>query len=91
MKKIYNVYTEENQMESAIQKWGNSLGVRIPSNLAKELELKDGSHIELIQQNGKIIISPKGKNSLKDLLKNITKDNLHAEVKSDGPIGNEAW
>ncbi|WP_039938686.1 AbrB/MazE/SpoVT family DNA-binding domain-containing protein, partial [Leptospira noguchii] len=45
-------------MESIIQKWGNSLGIRIPKAMATELELNDGSHVELQYEGDKIVIYP---------------------------------
>ena len=44
-------------MEAIIKKWGNSLGVRLPINMTKEMNIEDGSKIEIIQKNNKIIIS----------------------------------
>ena len=34
-------------MQTSIQKWGNSLGIRIPSVYAKELDLLDGSIVDI--------------------------------------------
>ena len=44
-------------MEAIIKKWGNSLGVRLPINMTKEMNIEDGSKIEIMQKNNKIIIS----------------------------------
>jgi len=46
-------------MEIRLQKLGNSSGVRIPSNLLKELNLKTNDKLELVQEDNKIIISKK--------------------------------
>ncbi len=35
-------------MKSVVQKWGNSLGFRIPSLWAKDNNVKSGSKIEVI-------------------------------------------
>ncbi|MCW7491016.1 AbrB/MazE/SpoVT family DNA-binding domain-containing protein [Leptospira meyeri] len=78
-------------MESTIQKWGNSLGIRIPKLFAKQLELDDGSQVEVIQEGNKIIIYPYIKESLDQKLKRINKKNLHNEIESGHPIGNEFW
>ncbi len=44
-------------MEAKLQKWGNSLGVRIPSSILKSLNLKTNDKIDLIEENNRIIIS----------------------------------
>jgi Growth regulator len=78
-------------MEAVVKKWGNSLGVRIPSAIAKEVDLEDGSPVEIEDRDGKIVISPREKYALKDLLKGITAENRHGEIESAGPLGREAW
>ena len=48
-------------MEARLQKWGNSDGIRIPSNILKSLNLKTNDKVDLIQKDDKIIISKKKK------------------------------
>ena len=43
-------------METRLQKWGNSVGIRIPSNILKSLNLKTNDKIILEQEENKIII-----------------------------------
>ena len=67
------------------------MGVRIPKAIMEKANLSVNSEIEMECKNQKIIISPKKKSvQLKDLLSQITKDNLHTE---DSPIkvGKEIW
>jgi antitoxin MazE len=45
-------------MKTVIKKWGNSLGIRIPSLLTKELSLEDGSFVNIKRKGKKIIIKP---------------------------------
>ena len=78
-------------MEAVIKKWGNSLGIRIPSIMAKDLSLKDGSHVEIRDEEDRIIIIPSQKENLKDLLSKISKSNLHKEIDTGSPVGNEIW
>lgn len=78
-------------METVIKKWGNSLGIRIPSYIAKDLSLKEGSFVEIEDERGKIVIKPKKKNDLKEMLKSIDKNNIHGEFGTESPVGNEAW
>ena len=80
-------------MQTKIQKWGNSLAVRIPKPFAKEAKLADGISINLTVDDGKIILAPHTDPAckLEDLLKGITKDNMHSEVNTGSAIGKEAW
>jgi antitoxin MazE len=78
-------------MDAIIQKWGNSLGVRIPNVIVKDYELENGTHVEIVEENGKIIIFPKKKYDLTSLLDKVTKDNIHTEVDPSGPKGIEVW
>jgi antitoxin MazE len=78
-------------MEAVIRKWGNSLGIRIPSNIAKEASISDGSHVDIEDVNGEIIIRPKNKYILSDMLNKITNKNIQEVVDINGPVGNEIW
>lgn len=46
-------------MATIVSKWGNSLAVRIPQNLAKEINLTEGSEVELILEDGNLVIRPR--------------------------------
>ena len=79
-------------MQTSVQKWGNSLGLRIPSVYAKELHLLDGSIVDIQRKENEIIISPvKKKKSLKDLIQLITDENQHDEIDFGSPPGKEEW
>ncbi len=78
-------------MTGKIQKWGNSMGVRIPKAIMEKANLSVNSEIAIECKNQKIIIYPKKKSiQLKDLLSKITKDNLHTED-SHIKVGKEIW
>ncbi len=77
-------------MQTVVQKWGNSLGIRIPSLYVKEFNLRNGNSVEITEEDGKIIISPPKKN-LNDLLKMVTNDNKHNAIETGTSIGNEEW
>jgi antitoxin MazE len=78
-------------MEATIQKWGNSLGIRIPKNLANELHFNEGSNIEILLDDDRLIIVKKEKITLKEKLSMISSENLHHEIQSGEPLGNEEW
>ena len=78
-------------MEAVVKKWGNSLGIRIPHLIVRELALKDGSFVDIKETGNEIIIKPKEKRKLADMLGGINGKNLHDEVETSGPLGNEIW
>jgi antitoxin MazE len=80
-------------MISRVQKWGNSLALRIPGAFAKEIGLKNATLVELSQVEGKLIITPLAEPdiTLDTLLASINKDNIHGEVDSGYATGNEIW
>jgi antitoxin MazE len=78
-------------METVVKKWGNSLGIRIPNVMVRELSLKDGSLVDIEDKGNEIIIKPKEKASLFELLNAINAENIHEEIETDSPLGNEAW
>ena len=80
-------------MVSKIQKWGNSLGLRIPKAFAREVQVGPGSTVDVTVRNGRIIITPTKPNGyeLDELLAEITPHNLHGEVDSGDAVGREGW
>ena len=78
-------------MEAVVKKWGNSLGIRIPNLIVRELSLKDGSFVDINDNGNEILIKPIKKNNLSDMLTLINEQNIHEEIKSTGPVGNEIW
>ena len=78
-------------MEAVVKKWGNSLGIRIPNLMARELSLKDGSIVNISDRGREIIIKPIQKNKLSEMLSQINAQNIHEEIKTTGPVGKEIW
>ncbi len=78
-------------METKIQKWGNSLGVRIPGNIVKDLSLKNGSLVDIEEISNKIVIKPKENNNLDEMIDSITESNVHSELDFGDTEGNEIW
>jgi antitoxin MazE len=77
-------------MQTVVQKWGNSLGIRIPSMYVKEFNLKNGNSVEIIGEDGKIVIVPP-KKTLQEMLSRVTQDNLHSPIETGSSLGNEEW
>jgi antitoxin MazE len=79
-------------MTTQIGKWGNSLAVRIPGNYAKDLELEEGAEIDVTVVDGALLLRPcRREYSLKELLDQITPENLHEETDWGKPVGRESW
>jgi antitoxin MazE len=79
-------------MQSFIQKWGNSLGIRIPMHLAKQLHLHAGSSVTLkIEEEGRLIIQVP-RYDLKTMVEAITPKNQHHSLIEDNTqMRNEEW
>lgn len=76
-------------MIERVQKWGNSLAVRIPNAVAEQLAIQQGSEMEIVVESQAIKLIPKKKKpSLEELLAKITPENRHAEI-DFGVQGNE--
>ena len=80
-------------MNATVQKWGNSLALRIPNSLAKDVPLHQGSVVEVVVVDGRMVVKPKGRHkySLIQLLGKVTKNNRHNELGWGGPVGQESW
>lgn len=81
-------------MRAKIQKWGNSLALRIPRLLAEESGISNYSVVEISLVEDNLVISPVKEvpsYGLEQLLEQITPDNLHAEVNSGPTVGKEIW
>ncbi len=75
-------------MRTRVRKWGNSLGVRIPSVVAADAHLQEGAEVEVTMRAGELIIMPV--RSLAELVARITPENL-PELSEDVPRGAEIW
>jgi len=78
-------------MEATVQKWGNSLGIRIPNLIVREFSLKNGSVVNINDNGNEIVIKPVRKSRLSEMLDEINEQNLHREVETTGPVGKEIW
>lgn len=74
-----------------IQKWGNSLAIRIPQTLAGQLSVEEGAAVELQVRDGELVIRPirSKKLSLYELLKNCRPSQLHGETDFGEDVGLE--
>ncbi len=80
-------------MKTRIQKWGNSLALRIPKSFAGEAGLEYDTPIDMSLVDGKIIVTPilEPPMTLEHLLEQVTESNIHHEVDAGQALGKEVW
>jgi antitoxin MazE len=80
-------------MRVRVQKWGNSLALRIPKSFAAETALDPGAEVDLTVEDGRLVVTPVAvpAYSLDELLARVSSSNLHGENDSGLAVGAEAW
>lgn len=73
-----------------VSKWGNSLGVRVPRDVAARAGLKEGERVEMEgYADGRIVITPSRRRfTIEELVAGMTPENEHP-LEDDGPVGDE--
>ena len=76
-----------------VSRWGNSLAVRIPARLARQVDISEGSAVELTVEDNKLVIvsvEPEApRYDLAQLIAGINQENIHDEVDLGDPVGAE--
>ncbi len=79
-------------MRTKVQKWGNSLAVRIPKPFAEGAGLKLATEVEVSLEKGSLRFSAvRPRWELRTLVSKVTMRNRHAEADSGQPVGRESW
>ena len=80
-------------MRSKIQKWGNSLALRLPKAFASELGIDQGTAVELSIEQDRLLVTPATTKAraLARLVAKVTPENVHGEVMTGGAVGRETW
>lgn len=80
-------------MLTKVQRWGNSLGLRIPRTLAAEAAVGVGTEVDVSVQGGDLIVKPTRRKTyrLEELLREVNSRNLHSAVETGEPVGREVW
>ena len=80
-------------MRVQVQKWGNSLALRIPKPFAEEVGVREGTVVDLSVSEGRLVAAPvrRRRVSLKSLLAGIDDSNLHGEADFGAAVGRESW
>lgn len=81
------------RMESCIRKWGNSLALRIPQTLARQMNVQVDCRVSLTLHGANLIVSPirRPPVRLEDLLEGVRTHNRHAESATGAAYGEESW
>lgn len=79
-------------MKIKVRRWGNSLAIRLPAPLMREMGVEYGSTVDLVSTDRGLLIRPATlRYSLDDLVSGIDEKNLHEETDWGSPAGKEAW
>ncbi|MEC4983620.1 MAG: AbrB/MazE/SpoVT family DNA-binding domain-containing protein [Oscillatoria sp. PMC 1068.18] len=77
---------------STVSRWGNSLAIRIPKNIADKINLKEGTAISIAVTDNNIVITPKKtKYTLEELLAGANSNDFEGEYNWGEPVGEEVW
>lgn len=74
-------------MKTRVQKWGNSLAVRVPKSFAAAIGLKDSAPVDMTLEDDALVIrlDREGTWDLDSLLAGVTDENLHPEGETESP------
>ena len=83
-------------IETTIQKWGNSHAIRIPKPILDLLFLKEDDKVELRAVNDHIVVTKasrrrRSKTSLEERFKDYGGSYVCNECYTGKPVGNEVW
>jgi antitoxin MazE len=80
-------------MRIRIQKWGNSLALRIPKAFAFQSNIREDEYVNVSLEENRIIVEPLAERqySLKEMIEGINNKNLHTEIDTGHKVGNEVW
>jgi antitoxin MazE len=80
-------------MLTKVQKWGNSLALRIPKAFAVDARLENDTLVEMSYVDGQILVKPVKQPAwtLEQLLTGVNSGNIHHETDTGKPAGRETW
>jgi antitoxin MazE len=83
-------------MNTAIQKWGNSQGVRLNKEILNQSNISLGDPVIVEAKNNLITIKPvktgkRKKYNLEQLIAKIPNDYITEEITFGNPVGREEW
>jgi len=79
-------------MSTTVSRWGNSLALRIPREVAEAARWAEGTAVRFRVEDGSVTVAPcRPRYELAELLAKVTPENRHEPVEWGPPVGNEAW
>ncbi len=79
-------------MVTRVQRWGNSLALRIPHSFAVQAKVAEGTAVDIAVEHDRLVVKPvQHRYRLRDLIKGITVRNRHSEVGTGAAVGKEIW
>lgn len=81
-------------MQTTIQKWGNSQGIRIPKAFLEALNMGENDVVELSRDKDNIVITKvreKKELTLDDIFKNYDGTTEAEDFDWGAPVGREVW
>jgi len=78
-------------MKVQVSRWGNSLGVRIPKDIADRAGLRAGARVDIETQDDRIVIAPiRPRYRLEELLQGMTPEAMRQAFDWGPDLGREA-
>lgn len=80
-------------MVTKVQKWGNSLAVRLPRHITRGMSFRAGTPVSIRQERRRVVIVLKSERgpTVEELAAQITPENRHEEIDWGPPVGKEIW
>ncbi|MBC8099435.1 MAG: AbrB/MazE/SpoVT family DNA-binding domain-containing protein [Armatimonadetes bacterium] len=80
-------------MKTYVRKWGNSLALRIPKQMAEDAGIREKTQVDVAVIDGQLVITPTTapRYTLESLLANFDPTTIHDEIDTGPSVGLEAW
>ena len=82
-------------MNTKIQRWGNSQGLRLSKALLADAGIDVGDDVNVVVRDGTLVITPvrrvRGGHDLRELVRRIPKNHERKELEWGPPVGREVW
>ncbi len=79
-------------MVTRVQRWGNSLALRIPQSFAIQAKVAEGTAVDIAVEHDRLVVTAvQHRYRLRDLLKGVDRKNRHSEVRTGAAVGKEIW
>lgn len=82
-------------MTTRIQRWGNSLAIRIPKAFADEMDVAEGSVVDITVREGTLVVAPMRRSperlDIEELVREIPADYVAEVIDWGPPVGKEVW